>query len=107
MNRLCAVALVAVMTALPGMAEAAKLRIGGGKRGAGDATAGSTSVVTPRLGTSTRGQSASPAQPDAAETRRVPFPSTQEQPQLRLTSAPDAGPWCRSSVVVGGFCILN
>lgn len=105
MNRASRIAacLLAATILLPASAEA-KRRFGGSST---SATKTSRSiVVVPAVGA---------ARAKASETdkpRHVPFPPATAQQDaapslLKLTANDDKSVWCRSDVVVGGFCILN
>lgn len=113
MNRASGIAacLLAAAILLPASAEA-KRRFGGSSSAV---TSGKPAtkpvrrgvVVVPIVGS----QGAKATEKTAPQ--RVPFPPASAQSQadapvlLRLTSS-DAKPvWCRSEVVVGGFCLLN
>ena len=92
MIRALAVAVLAVMLA-PASAEAAKFRSNGSRSHdsqARPANRDGSLIVTPGLRTRRDGQ--------AAASATVP---------LRLSSAEEPRVWCRSQVVVGGFCVLN
>ena len=92
MIRALAVAVLAVMLA-PASAEAAKFRSNGSRSHdsqARPANRDGSLIVTPGLRTRQAGQ--------AAASATVP---------LRLSSAEEPRVWCRSQVVVGGFCVLN
>jgi hypothetical protein len=100
---------------LPAHAEAAKMRFGGNKsspnvsqaRPAQARASRGTVIVAPGLGMS-RAKAVEPGAP-----ARVPFPPATAQAlqttPVALHASDDAGrkPWCRSEVVVGGFCVLN
>jgi hypothetical protein len=99
---------------LPAHAEAAKMRFGGNKSSPNasqakpaQANSGRAVVVVPGIGMS-RAKAAEHGAP-----ARVPFPPATAQAQqatpVALHTSDDAGrkPWCRSEVVVGGFCVLN
>lgn len=107
MNRLVATVIIAAAL-LPASAEAAKLRFGGGSRSShanADAhgTNGSSVMVTPRLGRSSK-----PVEAKADAPARPPFPTASTEPTLLKVSINEAPrPWCPSQVVVGGFCVLN
>lgn len=106
MIRALAVAVLAVMLA-PASAEAAKFRFGGGassSRQASPSSRDGSLIVTPGLRSRQVGQPA-PAQPprDASPHRAI---ATEPAP-LRLSAAEEPRIWCRSQVVVGGFCLLN
>lgn len=82
-------------------AEAAKMRIGGGKRTTATQAASPGLVVAPSL-RSGRGNAA------AAEPARVPFPPATAAPAfVSLNTREAKRPWCQSEIVVGGFCVLN
>ena len=101
--------LSAGMLLLPASAEARKARYSGKSSAASSSETSSskrsTLVVVPGAAAASRGAKAGEAP------TRVPFP-----PSTMAASAPTAsvltvgtGPkiWCRSEVVVGGFCVLN
>jgi hypothetical protein len=108
MRRTAALAcLVAAAALLPLQAEAARFRLGG----RGSAPAAKTSrglVVIPGAAAASRPQAANATnRPD-----HVPFPPSSTKPDgpvlLRLsTNDEDKQPWCRTEVVVGGFCMMN
>lgn len=100
MIRSLAIAIVA-LALVPASAEAAKMRLGG-KSIAAPAT-------TQAAG---NGGAAAATKTSAADPARVPFPPASAVPTpaptlLRLTAAQDDKVWCRSEIVVGGFCVLN
>ncbi|MGO4404069.1 hypothetical protein AB4Z10_07355 [Bosea sp. RAF48] len=105
MRRIAALAcLLAASTFLPVQAEAARFR--GGRSGATTKTSRSI-VIVPGAAAANRTQAAESDKPE-----RVPFPPSsapREEPvPLRLTANEgDQKTWCRTEVVVGGFCILN
>lgn len=105
MIRLVATIILAA-TLLPASAEAAKMRFGGGRSSHATTESrgnGSTTIVAPRVGRSSQSADAKPGAPG-----RVPFPPASAEPVLLKVTASEASkPWCRSDVVVGGFCILN
>ena len=108
MRRIAALAcLLAAVALLPVQAEAAKFRSGGRSGSAPSAKTGGSVVIVPGLAGGGRAQAAEAGKPE-----RVPFPPSvtprAEPVPLRLSSN-DGGekPWCRSDVVVGGFCIMN
>ncbi|CAH1674545.1 conserved exported hypothetical protein [Hyphomicrobiales bacterium] len=109
MRRAAALAcLLAAATLLPVQAEAARFRLGGRSSPAPAAKASRSVVVVPGIAGTSRAQAAE----TATAPQRVPFPPSStprdESPPLRLTSTESAQkPWCRSEVVVGGFCVLN
>lgn len=98
MLRILAIALIAT-ACLPVNAEAARLRLG--KR---HSTGSATVVPVPRVG-----QIPVPAAPTSTEVRRAPFPSpgVDRPGPLRLSSSEGAKTWCRSEIVVGGFCVMH
>lgn len=105
MLRVFAIAVFAAAL-LPAGAEAAKFRGGRsshvGSESGGKGSGGSL-VVAPRIGHSSRPGDAASEAP-----ARVPFPpGSAAEPALRLTTADAPKLWCRSQVVVGGFCMLN
>lgn len=104
--RIFAIAIVAAAL-LPAQAEAAKLRFGKRSPHVGAEPArGRAGVIVVRGAAGTFR-----TQPAAAggDNDRVPFPpsATAQPTLLRLTSAEPGRNWCRSEIVVGGFCILN
>ncbi|WP_439496515.1 hypothetical protein [Bosea sp. (in: a-proteobacteria)] len=106
MIRFLAIAILAT-TLLPASAEARKFR--SGSRSHTDAGAsptggsGSSTVVVPRVGRSSRPDEAKAGQPT-----RPPFPTASAAPVLlRVNSVTEPKIWCRSDVVVGGFCVVN
>ncbi|KFC73852.1 hypothetical protein FG93_01542 [Bosea sp. LC85] len=108
MIRVLAIAVIATVL-LPAGAEAAKFR-GGSRSSHGSSEAssgggsGSSLVVTPRIGRSSQQEA---AKGDALP--RAPFPTANAAApaMLRLSTAEEPRVWCRSEVVVGGFCMLN
>ncbi len=102
MSRRIAIAL-AIAALLPATAEAAKFRGGRSTKPAASASR-STLIVTPGLVGAARAGELRPG-----EAQRVPFPaaSALPQPQLLRATAEEKQPWCRSAVVVGGFCLMN
>ena len=112
MNRASRIAacLLAVAVFLPASAEARR-RFGGSSSGIH--TVPSTTktsrgvVVVPVVGASRAKAS------ESDKPQRVPFPPATAQQQapdptlLKLTANDDSKVWCRSDVVVGGFCVLN
>lgn len=106
MIRRLAVAFLAVAL-LPASAEAAKFRFSGGRSSTSHAGQsqrdGSHVVVTPTL-RSRQTQNAAASEPLRIAT---PASATVETADLRGTQSADPRIWCRSQVVVGGFCILN
>lgn len=107
MIRILAAATLAVML-VPASAEAAKFRFGGSRSVNSQASPsnrdGSSLIVTPGLRSRQTGQSAA-AQP--ARAAGAPAAAASEPVPLRLSSAEEPRIWCRSQVVVGGFCVLN
>lgn len=118
MKRALVIACLSTAFLLPASAEAAKMRFGGKSSGPSSAkataeTSGSggkrgSLVVVPGL-------SAGAAKAAEQAPARVPFPpatatATQSEPApalMKLTVNDGAKIWCRSEVVVGGFCVLN
>lgn len=108
MIRVLATAVIAAVL-LPAGAEAAKFR-GGSRSSHGSPEAssgggsGSSLVVTPRISRSSPQEAAKGQTPP-----RPPFPtaSAAAPAMLRLSTAEEPRVWCRSEVVVGGFCMLN
>lgn len=106
MTRALAFAMLAVMLA-PASAEAAKFRFGGSRSHdsqARPANRDGSLIVTPGLRSRQASQPA-PAQPQYAS-RQSQAAASATVP-LRLSSAEEPKVWCRSQVVVGGFCVLN
>lgn len=105
MRRVAAAAcLFAAATFLPVQAEAAGFR--GGRGSAATKTSRSV-VIVPGAAAANRAQAAEAGKPE-----RVPFPPSdtpREEPVLLRLTANEGNqkPWCRTDVVVGGFCILN
>jgi hypothetical protein len=120
MIRFFAVFVIAA-TLVPATAEARKFRLGGSSRSAEPAPASATPASVTRPGFAAgvgagvvarpRYGRAQEARPTGQETdpSRVPFPpsSAQAPALLRLTSDGTGKVWCRSEVVIGGFCVLN
>ncbi len=108
MIRVLAIAVIAALL-LPAGAEAAKFRGGsrtshGSSQTSSSGGSGASLGVAPRVGRS--------SQQDAAEGNtpsRPPFPTANvaAPAMLRLSTAEEPRVWCRSEVVVGGFCMLN
>jgi hypothetical protein len=107
MIRLLSVAVLA-SALLPASAEAAKFRFGGSRSHNSHASEnhrdGSHVVVTPALRArqnekAAAGQASRPATPAAV--------ATAGPVALRSAEPSQPGVWCRSQVVVGGFCVLN
>jgi hypothetical protein len=108
MRRTAALAcLLAAAALLPLQAEAARFRLGG--RSSAPAVKTSRGlVVIPGAAAASRSQAASAD--DKPE--RVPFPPSSADPDkpvlLRLsTNDENQQSWCRTQVVVGGFCMMN
>lgn len=107
MRRIAALAcLLATATLLPVQAEAAKFRSGGRSSGS-SATTSRSIIVVPGIAAG-----ASRAQAATGKPERVPFPvatAQRDEPlPLRLSANSDARkPWCKTDVVVGGFCMMN
>lgn len=107
MRRIAALlCLLATTALLPAQAEAAKFR-SGGRSATTSAKTSRSLVVVPGIATG-----ASRAQSASGQPERVPFPPAGAQRAeplpLRLSANNEAKqPWCRSDVVVGGFCLLN
>ena len=108
MIRVLTTAVIAALL-LPAGAEAAKFR-GGSRSSHGSSQTSSsggsgTSVgVAPRVGRSSQQEAGKGDAPS-----RPPFPtaSAAAPAMLRLSTAEEPRIWCRSEVVVGGFCMLN
>lgn len=107
MRRIAAAAcLFAAAALLPVQAEA---RPRGGRSSSATTTkTNSTLVVVPGAAGLSGAKAGQATKPE-----RVPFPPStiarEEPPRLRLTTANEGTqkPWCRSDVVVGGFCLMN
>ncbi len=100
---------VVVFALLPASAEAAKFRFGGGRSHSNSHAGqsqrdGSNLVVTPAL-RSRQTDRAAAGQPYRAVTPATV--ATAEPVALRSSQPEEAPIWCRSQVVVGGFCVLN
>ena len=108
MRRTAALAcLVAAAALLPLQAEAARFRLSG-RSSVPAAKTSRSLIVIPGAAAASRPQAASAA--DAPG--HVPFPPSSANPDkpalLRLsTNDEDKQPWCRTQVVVGGFCVMN
>ncbi|KQK31291.1 hypothetical protein ARD30_09925 [Bosea thiooxidans] len=109
MRRIAALAcLLAAAALMPVQAEAAKLRFGGRSSAAPASKTSRSLVILPGAAGVSRAKAAEANMPE-----RVPFPpaaaTQREEPVVLRLSASDGAPkpWCRSEVVVGGFCILN
>jgi hypothetical protein len=92
---------------LPTAAEARKFRFGSRSHADTDASStggtGSSVVVVPRIGRSSKPDEARAGQPT-----RPPFPTAGATPVLlRANAVTEPKVWCRSEVVVGGFCVVN
>lgn len=101
-------AAVVVFALLPASAEAAKFRFGGRSHSnshAGQSQRdGSNVVVTPTLRSRQTDRTA------AGQPYRAVAPAavaSAEPVALRSSQPEEARVWCRSQVVVGGFCMLN
>ncbi|WP_332692529.1 hypothetical protein [Bosea sp. (in: a-proteobacteria)] len=107
MIRILAVATLAAML-VPASAEAAKFRFGGSRSQSSQTSPanrdGSSVLITPGLRSRQASQPAQAQPPRAASPSRA---TATEPVPLRLTSAEEPRIWCRSQVVVGGFCVLN
>ncbi|WP_186419434.1 hypothetical protein [Bosea sp. CS1GBMeth4] len=108
MIRPLAAALLAAIL-LPASAEAAKLRSGGGRSHGATATQpqrdGSHAVMTPTL-RSRQTQSAA-ATPQPLHIASPAAIAAAEASGLRRGEPAEPRIWCRSQVVVGGFCVMN
>lgn len=108
MRRTAALAcLVAATALLPLQAEAARFRLGG-RGGAPTAKVSRSIIVVPGAAAASRTQ----ASTADGKPERVPFPPASANPDepvlLRLsTNDGDTQPWCRTQVVIGGFCMMN
>ncbi|PTM42172.1 hypothetical protein [Bosea sp. 124] len=111
MKRALVIACLSTALLLPATAEAAKARLGG-KSSTTSSTEGSggkgqSLMVVPGAGSAMAGTAKAA---DHAPTR-VPFPPSSAPapaPALMQLTVNDASKiWCRSEVVVGGFCVLN
>lgn len=106
MNRPLAVATLAIML-VPASAEAAKFRFGGSRSNDSQTSSSNRDgslIVTPGLRSRQSSQPASAQSPRGASPGRAAAP---EPAPLRLTAVEEPRVWCRSQVVVGGFCVLN
>ncbi|WP_157089614.1 hypothetical protein [Bosea sp. WAO] len=106
MIRALAVATLAIML-VPASAEAAKFRFGGSRSSDSQASSSNRDgslIVTPGLRSRQTSQPLSAQSPRGASPIRAAVP---EPTPLRLTAAEEPRVWCRSQVVVGGFCVLN
>ena len=107
MIRLLSVAVIA-FALLPASAEAAKFRFGDSRSHNSHANQnhrdGSNVVVTPALRAR---QAEKPAASQAARPAAPTAVATAEPAALRGAEPSQPGVWCRSQVVVGGFCVLN
>ncbi len=105
MRRTAALAcLLAAAALLPLQAEAARFRLGG-RGSAPAAKTGRSLIVIPGATAASRPQAATADKPE-----RVPFPPSSagaDRPVLLRLSTNDEQPWCRTQVVVGGFCMMN
>lgn len=109
MTRTLVIACLSAGLLLPAGAEAAKFRSGGksSASASGETSGGkrSTLIVAPGAAGASRGAKAGQAP------ARVPFPpstmalTAPKAAVLTVTGEPKI--WCRSEVVVGGFCVLN
>jgi hypothetical protein len=107
--------LLVAATLVPASAEAAKMRFGGksSAKSSPDASASGgksrSLVIVPGVGGAMAGTAKAADQTPA----RVPFPpasATLAAPApalMQITVNDGAKVWCRSEVVVGGFCVLN
>lgn len=108
MIRLAATIVIAAAL-LPASAEAAKMRFGGSRSSHATANTpargGNSFVVVPRMGGSSNPVD---AKASANTPAHVPFPPSSVEPTLlKVTAAEPPKSWCRSEVVVGGFCVIN
>jgi hypothetical protein len=110
MNRAFGIAavLLAATVLLPADAEARRRFSGSSSATSAPSTTTSRATIFPAAGASR----AKASEADAPQ--RVPFPpaTVTAQPEpvsslLRLSSSDGKKPWCRSEVVVGGFCVVN
>lgn len=110
MNRARLIASLLVLAPLlPASAEAARLRFGGTRTSDVSPTSGRGGSVAIMPGT---GRSSRPAAAENGAPDRVPFPPASAAapalPRLTANADPaDSKAWCRSEVVVGGFCVVN
>lgn len=107
MIRPLAVAVLAALL-LPASAEAAKLRSGGSRSHGTNASQphrdGSHVVVTPTLRSRQAPSAATPQPLHIASPAAI---AAAEANGLRRGEPAEPRIWCRSQVVVGGFCVLN
>ena len=107
MIRLLAVATLAIIL-LPASAEAAKFRSGGSRSHNAHASQGqrdgSHVVVTATLRSRQTENAAAPQPLRIASPAAI---ATAETANLRGAQAAEPRIWCRSQMVVGGFCVMN
>jgi len=112
MTRALVIACLSAGLLLPASAEAAKMRsvAGNGAKPAAESPTSNgrnrTTVILPGTVSALRGTATAGQAP-----ARVPLPSpgaTESFPApTQLTANDGAKIWCRSDIVVGGFCVLN
>lgn len=116
MKRALVIAGLSTALLLPASAEAAKMRFGG--KNSATSSAKASAETSPSSGKSRSlvvvpGLSAGAAKAAEQAPARVPFPpatTAQAEPAsapVKVTVNDGAKIWCRSEVVVGGFCVLN
>lgn len=113
MKRALVIACLSTALLLPVTAEAAKMRFGGKSSLKPSIPTTATSgrsrslVILPGVGATISGASQAAEQ----QAPRVPFPASTaalSAPALmQLTVNDGTKLWCRSEIVVGGFCVLN
>jgi hypothetical protein len=114
MKRALTIACLSTALLLPASAEAAKMRFGG-KSSAKPAAETSPSSGTSRSlvivpGVSTGAARAGERAPSRIPSQPVTATATPSEPApalLKLTVNDGPKVWCRSEVVIGGFCVLN
>jgi len=104
MIRLLAVAALALVL-LPANAEAAKFRFGGSRSHTTHTSQGGPHVVVTPAFRNRQVDNAAPSQPIPVATPTAV--AAIETANLRGTQPAVPRVWCRSQVVVGGFCVLN
>ena len=114
MKRALVIACLSTALLLPASAEAAKMRLRGASSAKPSAETSPSSAKSRSL-VVVPGVSAGAAKAAEQAPARVPFPpatatTTQSETAptlMKLTANDGAKTWCRSEVVVGGFCVLN
>lgn len=104
MIRSLAIAALALVL-LPVSAEAAKFRFGGSRSHPTHTSQGGSHVVVTPTFRNRQTDGAAPSQPLAVATPTTI--ASVEAADLRGAQPAQPRIWCRSQVVVGGFCVLN